>query len=172
MSGGSTAVTREFATGAPSDRTTIPLTAANEEEETTSRATTIARRKWLTGNLPGLLCHSRRPIECDGVLVDHPSDDHHLLIRFAPFLLLDRFADRGKRLDSVASVEPGGVDLVHEPRSLRQTFGTRERRFEMHQRVIDVGLLRSRRRRDCAIEGGRAALQSRHRIAQRCELDE
>ena len=57
-----------------------------------------------------------------GFALQHFADDHDGFVGLLPLLEFDGFADGWNRFHGVASVKPGRVDLVLEPRAIRQAL--------------------------------------------------
>jgi hypothetical protein len=87
-----------------------------------------------------------------GVL-QHFSDFGDLFVGQFPGLLLDAFAHGGERLDAIAGIETGGVDLVFEPRPIGQAFVQRKRALHLDQFLVGV-FQRGAGQRGAAILGG------------------
>src|SRR5262249_61498110 len=66
----------------------------------------------------------------------------HVLV----LLFLDRFSDRGERLDRIARVETRSVEVVLEPRAPGKPFFARQRSFRGAQERVDTGPARRIRR--------------------------
>ena len=84
---------------------------------TLSRLLTSATNKGLTPKIA--FNNSTGTIDLAAQAFDRLRHKHDLFSCLFPVSLFNRFTDRGKRFDAIASVESRRIDLVSEPRSPR-----------------------------------------------------
>src|SRR5437764_4764944 len=95
----------------------------------------------LTSNsLSASLQEGRRAVYLGGDVLNRVGGDDDLLARLLPVVLLDGLAHAGQRLDAVARVEAGRVNLVLEPGAARQARVARHRAFDAHQNLVEFDL--------------------------------
>ncbi len=80
---------------------------------------------------PQLLC----------VAVKNVREEDDLLVRLAPLMLLDGFANGRERLHAVSGVVARSVDVMAIPAASRQPFVAKKILFEVHENAVDVRLL-------------------------------
>ena len=93
-------------------------------------------------------------------------------------MLLDGLADAGQRLDAVAGVEAGGVDVVLEPRAAREPLGAGQRALEAEEEAVEPVLhgalaqaRAGRRAGDGDAVGAGALVEPRERVVERREVE-
>src|SRR3989442_15057429 len=83
-----------------------------------------------------LLQQRGRAVDLGGEALQRARGDDGLLLRRLPVALLEGLPHAGQRLDPVAGVEAGRVDLVPEPGADGQAFRTRQRLLGVHQYLV------------------------------------
>src|SRR5437588_8407115 len=90
--------------------------------------------------LSAALQEGRRAVYLGGGALNRGGDDGDLLASLLPVVLLDGLAHAGQRLDAVARVEAGRVNLVLEPGAARQARVARHRALDAHQNLVEFDL--------------------------------
>src|SRR3989440_4043221 len=96
----------------------------------------------ITPRCPTLLAlqKGRRAVYLGGDVLNRSGDDDDLLAGLLPVVLLDGLARAGQRLDAVARVEAGRVNLVLEPGTARQARVARHRGLDAHPNLVERAL--------------------------------
>src|SRR5437588_2174025 len=95
----------------------------------------------LTSNsLSASLQEGRRAVYFGGGALNRGGDDDDLRVGLLPVVLLDGLAHAGQRLDAVARIEAGRVNLVPEPGAARQARVARLRALDAHQNLVEFDL--------------------------------
>ena len=103
------------------------------------------KRSWLVEIALGLMrCRGTREFRGCGrnqfrFVLQYLPDNHNRRVGLFPLLELDRLADSRDGFDSITGIEARRINLVLEPRPIRQALGGEELAFAFDKELIHFG---------------------------------